>query len=80
MKTIDDYPFNGKKALVRVDFNVPLDEKGQVTDDTRIVSSIPGLRKILNRGGSIIIMTHLVRPKGKRDDKMKSKVGAYSLC
>lgn len=70
MKTIDDYPFNGKKALVRVDFNVPLDEKGQVTDDTRIVSSIPGLRKILNRGGSVIIMTHLGRPRGKRDDKL----------
>lgn len=65
MKTIKDFNFLGKKALVRVDFNVPQNENFEVTDNTRIVAAKPTIDKILNDGGSVIIMTHLGRPKGK---------------
>lgn len=65
MKTINDISFAGKKALIRVDFNVPQDENKKVTDNTRIVAAKPTIDKILNDGGSVIIMTHLGRPKGK---------------
>jgi len=65
MKTINDINFAGKKALIRVDFNVPQDENKNVTDNTRIVAAKPTIDKILNDGGSVIIMTHLGRPKGK---------------
>lgn len=65
MKTINDYHFSGKKALIRVDFNVPQDENKNVTDNTRIVAAKPTIDKILSNGGSVIIMTHLGRPKGK---------------
>ena len=65
MKTINDISFAGKKALIRVDFNVPQDENNKVTDNTRIVAAKPTIDKILNDGGSVIIMTHLGRPKGK---------------
>jgi phosphoglycerate kinase len=65
MKTINDFNFAGKKALVRVDFNVPQDENKNVTDNTRIVAVKPTIDKILKEGGSVIIMTHLGRPKGK---------------
>ncbi len=64
MKTINDINFAGKKALIRVDFNVPQDENKNVTDNTRIVAAKPTIDKILNDGGSVIIMTHLGRPKG----------------
>lgn len=57
--TIDQYNFNGKKAIVRVDFNVPLDENGKITDDTRIRGALPTLKKILADGGSLIIMSHM---------------------
>src|SRR5690606_34353262 len=73
MKTIDDLNFNGKKALVRVDFNVPLDENFQITDDTRITGALPTLKKILNDGGSIILMSHLGRPKDGPTDKYSLK-------
>lgn len=63
--TIDDLQLNGKKVLVRVDFNVPLDDKGTITDDRRIVESLPTIKKILKDGGSAILMSHLGRPKGK---------------
>ncbi len=69
MKTIDSYDFKNKKALVRVDFNVPLDENFNLTDDTRIRAAITTLKKILNGGGSVIIMSHLGRPKNLPEDK-----------
>ena len=68
--TIDQYNFNGKKAIVRVDFNVPLDENGNITDDTRIRGALPTLKKILNDGGSLIIMSHMGKPKGKVNPNM----------
>ncbi len=68
--TIDQYNFNGKKAIVRVDFNVPLDENGKITDDTRIRGALPTLKKILADGGSLIIMSHMGKPKGKVNSKM----------
>lgn len=64
--TIDDLQLKGKRVLVRVDFNVPFDEKGHISDDTRIVGSLPTIRKILADGGRAILMSHLGRPKGKR--------------
>ncbi|WP_421764616.1 phosphoglycerate kinase [Ekhidna sp.] len=69
MKTIHDYDFKGKKALIRVDFNVPLNEHMEVTDETRINAAIPTLKKILSDGGSCIIMSHLGRPKNGPEDK-----------
>ncbi len=68
--TIDNFDFKGKKALVRVDFNVPLDENGNITDDTRIRGALPTLKKILNDGGSLIIMSHMGKPKGKVNAKL----------
>ena len=67
--TIDQFNFAGKKAIVRVDFNVPLDENGNVTDDTRIRGALPTLKKILADGGSLIIMSHMGKPKGKVNAK-----------
>ncbi len=69
MQTIDNYNFAGKKAIVRVDFNVPLDENGKVTDDTRIRGALPTLKKILADGGALIIMSHMGKPKGKVNPK-----------
>jgi phosphoglycerate kinase len=67
---LDDYKFAGKKAIVRVDFNVPLDENGNITDDTRIRGALPTLKKILEEGGSLIIMSHMGKPKGKVNAKL----------
>ena len=69
MVTIDSYDFKGKRAIVRVDFNVPLDENGKITDDTRIRGALPTLKKVLSDGGSIIIMSHMGKPKGKVNPK-----------
>ncbi len=69
MKTIDDISFNGKRALIRVDFNVPLNEKFEITDTTRIDAAVPTVKKILNDGGSAILMSHLGRPKGGPENK-----------
>ncbi len=63
--TIKDFDFAGKKAIVRVDFNVPLDENGKITDDTRIRGALPTLKHILDCGGALIIMSHMGKPKGK---------------
>ncbi|MCI5627750.1 MAG: phosphoglycerate kinase [Porphyromonadaceae bacterium] len=70
MAKIENYNFAGKKALVRVDFNVPLDENGHITDDTRIRGALPTLKKILDDSGSLIIMSHMGKPKGKVNPKL----------
>jgi len=67
MQNISTYDFAGKKAIVRVDFNVPLDGDFKITDDTRIRAAIPTLKKVLEKGGSLIVMSHLGRPKGPAD-------------
>ena len=67
---IKDYKFAGKKAIVRVDFNVPLDENGNITDDTRIRGAVPTLKLILDEGGALIIMSHMGKPKGKVNPKL----------
>ena len=64
MKTVLDFNFLNKKALIRVDFNVPLDANQNVLDNTRILSAKPTILKIINDGGSCILMSHLGRPKG----------------
>lgn len=73
MKTLDSYNFSGKKALVRVDFNVPLNDQFAITDDTRIRATIPTIKKILSDGGSAILMSHLGRPKGGPEAKFSLK-------
>ncbi|MCF0172730.1 MAG: phosphoglycerate kinase [Bacteroidales bacterium] len=72
MQNISTYDFTGKRAIVRVDFNVPLNEKFEITDDTRIRAALPTLKKVLEKGGSLIIMSHLGRPKGV-DEKFSLK-------
>ena len=83
--TIDKFNFAGKKAIVRVDFNVPLDENGKITDDTRIRGALPTLKHILNNGGALIIMSHMGKPKGKVQAKfslgqIKDAVAAALGC
>jgi phosphoglycerate kinase len=73
MNTIDFLNFSGKKALIRVDFNVPLDDKFNITDDNRMVGAIPTIEKILNDGGSVILMSHLGRPKDGPTEKYSLK-------
>ncbi len=80
MQTIHSYDFKGKRALIRVDFNVPLDENFVITDDTRIRAAIPTIRKVLESGGSPVIMSHFGRPKSGPEDKysMRHLVGHLS--
>ncbi len=73
MKTIDNINFNSKRALIRVDFNVPLDKNLNVTDDNRIRATIPTLKKILADGGSCVLMSHLGRPKEGPEEKYSLK-------
>ena len=73
MKTVDDINFSGKKALVRVDFNVPLDKDYHITDDTRMTAAVPTIQKILKDGGAAILMSHLGRPKDGPDEKNSLK-------
>ena len=68
MKTLNDFNFNDKKALIRVDFNVPLNDEFKVTDATRIEAAKPTIIKILEDGGSCVLMSHLGRPKGVQDE------------
>ena len=70
MAKINDYNFKDKKAIVRVDFNVPLNDDGTISDDTRIRGALPTLKKVLNDGGSLIIMSHMGKPKGKVNPKL----------
>lgn len=69
MQTIENYNFKGKKALIRVDFNVPLNDKFEITDDTRMRAAVPTIKKVLAGGGSVILMSHLGRPKNGPEDK-----------
>lgn len=73
MKNIDNYNFNNKKVIVRVDFNVPLNDKFEITDDTRIRATIPTIQKIRKEGGAVILMSHLGRPKDGPTDKFSLK-------
>ncbi len=73
MKTVDDINFSGQKALVRVDFNVPLDSSYTITDDTRMTAAIPTIKKILNDGGAAVLMSHLGRPKNGPEEKFSLK-------
>ena len=68
--TINDCNFKGQKVIVRVDFNVPLDENGHITDDTRIRGAVPTLKKVLADGGALIVMSHMGKPKGKVNPKL----------
>ena len=73
MKTVDNFNFSGKKALIRVDFNVPLNDKYEITDFTRITAAVPTIQKITKDGGSVILMSHLGRPKGGYEEKFSLK-------
>src|SRR3954471_7631282 len=73
MPTFSSYNFSGKKALIRVDYNVPLDDQYHVTDDTRMKATVPTIRKILSDGGSVILMSHFGRPKGGPEEKFSLK-------
>lgn len=73
MQSIDNFDFNGKKAFVRVDFNVPLDENLNITDDTRMVRALPSIKKIIKDGGAVILGSHLGRPKNGPEDKFSLK-------
>ena len=73
MKTVDSYDFEGKRALVRVDFNVPLNDALEITDDSRITTALPTIKKILSDGGSVVLMSHLGRPKNGPENKYSLK-------
>ena len=78
-KTLKDLNFENKKVLVRCDFNVPLDKEGNITDDIRIVSSLPTINYLLDKGASLILMSHLGRPDGAPDKKYSLKPVAERL-
>lgn len=77
--SLKDCSVKGKKALIRVDFNVPLDQEGHIIDDTRIVSSLPSIRYVLENGGSVILMSHLGRPKNEKSPELSLKTVAKRL-
>ena len=79
MFAIDNYNFAGKRAIIRVDFNVPLNAEGKVTDDTRIRAAIPTIKKVLEGGGSVILMSHLGRPKKNPDPKYSLEQIVYAI-
>ena len=73
MLTFSEYNFSSKKTLIRVDFNVPLNDNFEITDDTRMTATMPTIKKILADGGSVILMSHLGRPKDGPTDKYSLK-------
>ena len=73
MKPIDNYSFAGKKAIIRVDFNVPLSDNFEITDDARIKAALPSIQKVLNDNGSVILISHLGRPKDGHDERFSLK-------
>ena len=73
MQSIENYPFKGKRALIRVDFNVPMNDAAEVTDDTRIRAAIPTIKKVLAEGGSIVLLSHMGRPKDGPSEKLSLK-------
>src|SRR3990172_5053612 len=77
--TLQELPVQGKKLLIRVDFNVPLNKDGTISDDTRISEAIPTIQYVLNRGGSVILMSHLGRPKSKADVQLSLGICAKRL-
>ena len=79
MNSIHDIQFSGKKALVRVDFNVPMDDQGTITDDNRIVTALPTIQLILEQKGKVILCSHMGRPKGQRVDKLSLQPVAHYL-
>src|ERR1035437_5193697 len=79
-KTVAAMDVNGKRVLVRVDFNVPLDEQLKVTDDRRIRSAVPTIKSIIDRGGKAILMSHLGRPKAGAEKKFSLKPAADTLA
>jgi phosphoglycerate kinase len=79
MQSIETYNFTGKRALVRVDFNVPLNKQLQVTDDTRIRAAIPTIKKIISKGGSVVLMSHFGRPENGSEEKYSLKHILYKL-
>ncbi|MEO5931498.1 MAG: phosphoglycerate kinase [Candidatus Kapaibacterium sp.] len=79
VRSIDDIDLAGKRVLVRVDFNVPLDDDGRITDDKRITESLPTIRKIIESGGRAVLMSHLGRPKGERKEKYSLRPAAERL-
>src|SRR5579872_243640 len=78
-KTMDSLPVSGKRVLVRVDYNVPLDDNGSITDDTRIRETLPTLQKLLEKGAALILCAHMGRPKGKPNPKYSLKPVAKRL-
>ena len=73
MKTVENFSFAGKRALIRVDFNVPLNDKFEITDDTRLKAALPTIKKILADGGSVVLMSHLGRPKDGPEERFSLK-------
>src|SRR5690349_18764766 len=78
-RTLDNFPVQGKRVLVRVDYNVPLNDQGAITDDTRIRETLPTLNLLLQRGAALILCAHLGRPKGKVDPAFSLKPVAKRL-
>ena len=79
MFAIDNYNFSGKRAIIRVDFTVPINAEGKVADDTRIRAAIPTIKKVLAGGGAVILMSHLGRPKKNPDPKYSLEQIIYAI-